>query len=210
MTVMRGRFITLEGIEGAGKSTIAARLREVLEGRGITVCQTREPGGTPLAERLRTLVLERGSELLAPEAETLLMFAARRIHVDNLIRPALERGAWVLCDRYTDATRAYQGGGRGVAADLIESLARAVHADVNPDLTLLLDLPVDLGLSRAAARRGAKDRFEAENLAFFERVRARYLEIARTDPRVARIDASRPLAAVVAAALAAIDGVFPP
>lgn len=210
MTVMRGRFITLEGIEGAGKSTVAARLREVLEGRGITVCQTREPGGTPLAERLRTLVLERGAELLAPEAETLLMFAARRIHVDNLIRPALERGAWVLCDRYTDATRAYQGGGRGVAADLIESLARAVHADVNPDLTLLLDLPVDLGLSRAAARRGAKDRFEAENLAFFERVRARYLEIARTEPRVARVDASRPLAAVVAAALTAIDGAFPP
>jgi dTMP kinase len=137
------------------------------------------------------------------------MFAARRIHVDNLIRPALERGEWVLCDRYTDATRAYQGGGRGVPGDFIESLARAVHADVNPDRTLLLDLPVSLGLERAAARRGVKDRFEAENVAFFERVRARYLDIARAEARCVLIDASRPLEDVVGASLAAI-GSLPP
>lgn len=137
------------------------------------------------------------------------MFAARRIHVDNLIRPALERGEWVLCDRYTDATRAYQGGGRGVPTDFIESLARAVHADVNPDRTLLLDLPPALGLMRAAARQGTKDRFEAESSAFFARVRARYLEIARMEQRIIVIDASRPLAEVVAASLAAVEGVIP-
>ena len=158
---------------------------------------------------LRALALEPGEEHLAPEAETLLMFAARRIHVDNLIRPALERGEWVLCDRYTDATRAYQGGGRGVPADFIESLARIVHADVEPDLTLLLDLPPALGLARAAARRGAKDRFESENSAFFGRVRASYLEIARTERRVVVIDASRPLVEVVAASLAAVEGRAP-
>jgi len=208
--VTRGRFITLEGIEGAGKSTVAAQLREWFVERGFTVRLTREPGGTPLAERLRALALEPGEEHLAPEAETLLMFAARRIHVDNLIRPALERGEWVLCDRYTDATRAYQGGGRGVAADFIDSLARVVHADVNPDLTLLLDLPPALGLTRAAARRGMKDRFEAESSAFFARVRARYLEIARTERRVVVIDATRPLAEVVAASVAAVEGMAPP
>jgi len=207
--VTRGRFITLEGIEGAGKSTVAAQMRERLAERGVTVRLTREPGGTPLAERLRALALEPGEEHLAPEAETLLMFAARRIHVDNLIRPALERGEWVLCDRYTDATRAYQGGGRGVPADFIESLARIVHADVEPDLTLLLDLPPALGLARAAARRGAKDRFESENSAFFGRVRASYLEIARTERRVVVIDASRPLVEVVAASLAAVEGRAP-
>lgn len=207
--VTRGRFITLEGIEGAGKSTVAAQLRERLAERGIKVRLTREPGGTPLAERLRALALEAGEEYLAPQAETLLMFAARRIHVDNLIRPALERGEWVLCDRFTDATRAYQGGGRGVPTDFIESLARAVHADVNPHRTLLLDLPPALGLMRAAARQGTKDRFEAESSAFFARVRARYLEIARMEQRIIVIDASRPLAEVVAASLAAVEGVIP-
>ena len=172
-------------------------------------------GNHSLAHRNRpeTAVLQLrpqpGEEHLAPEAETLLMFAARRIHVDNLIRPALERGEWVLCDRYTDATRAYQGGGRGVPADFIESLARIVHADVEPDLTLLLDLPPALGLARAAARRGAKDRFESENSAFFGRVRASYLEIARTERRVVVIDASRPLVEVVAASLAAVEGRAP-
>lgn len=206
--LVRGRFITLEGIEGAGKSTVATKLRDELGRHGIAVRLTREPGGTPLAERLRTLVLERGEEHLAPEAETLLMFAARRVHVDNLIRPALERGEWVLCDRYTDATRAYQGGGRGVSAEFIESLARATHPDINPDLTLLFDVPVALGLARAAARRGASDRFEAESVAFFERVRARYLAIARGDARVVRIDASEPLAAVVAASMAAVEEVW--
>lgn len=206
----RGRLVTLEGIEGAGKSTVATQLRTQLEARGLSVRLTREPGGTPLAERIRALVLERGTEPVSAEAETLLMFAARRLHVDNLIRPALERGEWVLCDRYTDATRAYQGGGRGVADSLIESLAGAVHPDVNPDLTLLLDLPVPLGLARAAERRGATDRIGEESVAFFERVRARYLAIARAEPgRVRCIDASQPLDAVVAAASAAAMALLP-
>ncbi|MBV6417755.1 MAG: Thymidylate kinase [Steroidobacteraceae bacterium] len=205
----RGRFITLEGIEGAGKSTVAEELRARLRARRHAVCMTREPGGTPIAERIRQLVLERGSEVIAAEAEVLLMFAARRIHVDNLIRPALERGDWVLCDRYTDATRAYQGGGRGVSADLIESLADAVHADIQPDLTLLLDVPVEVGLARAAARRGTTDRFESESVAFFERVRARYLELARAEARIVRIDASQPLATVVAAVHEAVDARLP-
>ncbi len=206
----RGRFITFEGIEGAGKSTVAAVLRERLEQRGVAVCLTREPGGTPLAERIRALVLQHGDEPLSPEAETLLMFAARRIHVDNLIRPALARGEWVLCDRYTDATRAYQGGGRGVSAALIEALANAVHADVQPDLTLLLDLPVPVGMARAAARRGVKDRFESESIGFFERVRARYLELANAERRIVLVDASQPLAAVVAASVAAVEALTRP
>ncbi len=206
----RGRFITFEGIEGAGKSTVAAVLRERLEQRGVAVCLTREPGGTPLAERIRALVLQHGDEPLSPEAETLLMFAARRIHVDNLIRPALARGEWVLCDRYTDATRAYQGGGRGVSAALIEALADAVHADVQPDLTLLLDLPVPVGMARAAARRGVKDRFESESIGFFERVRARYLELASAERRIVLVDASQPLAAVVAASVAAAEALTRP
>ena len=148
----RGRFITLEGIEGAGKSTVAEELRARLRARRHAVCMTREPGGTPIAERIRQLVLERGSEVIAAEAEVLLMFAARRIHVDNLIRPALERGDWVLCDRYTDATRAYQGGGRGVSADLIES-RRTRSADINPTSRCCSTYR-----SRSAARRGAARR----------------------------------------------------
>ncbi len=205
-----GRFITLEGIEGAGKSTLAAVLGEQLAARGLTVRATREPGGTALAERIRALVLQRDAELVAPEAETLLMFAARRIHLDNLVRPALARGEWVVCDRFTDATRAYQGGGRGVDATWIEALATAVHAGLEPDLTLLLDLPVEEGLARAARRRGAAgeavDRFEGETLAFFTRVRARYLEIARAAPRrVCIIDAAASPEAVRSTALAALE-----
>ena len=210
MSAAGGRFVTLEGIEGAGKSTLAAALRAHLEARGIVVRATREPGGTPLAERLRELVLQRGSERVAPEAETLLMFAARRIHLDNLVRPALARGEWVLCDRYTDATRAYQGGGRGVDAAWIEALATPVHAGLEPDLTLLLDLPVEAGLERARARRvaageAAVDRFESETLAFFGRVRARYLEIAATEPRRVRVlDATADPARLATQAIAAL------
>src|SRR5215469_4409420 len=175
-----GRFITLEGIEGAGKSTIAKFALAWLTQQHIPGRLTREPGGTPLAERVRQIVLERGSEPLSPVAETLLMFAARDLHLKNIIRPALERGEWVICDRFTDATRAYQGSGRGVAADLIETLAGAVHGGLEPDCTLLLDLPVSVGLARARAREaGPTDRFEAETVAFFERVRAGYLELAR-------------------------------
>src|SRR3984893_17458446 len=195
----RGRFITLEGIEGAGKSTVAQLVSEWLAARGITARVTREPGGTPLAERVRKIVLERGPEAVSPRAETLLMFAARSIHVENLIRPALAGGEWVLCDRFTDATRAYQGYGRGMDLGWIEQLAAAVHGDLQPDCTLLLDLPVEVRLSRARGRSGAAaDRFEAEVEEFFERVRRGYLLIARGEPqRVRVIDAAGALPAVI-------------
>ena len=198
MTPAPGLFITLEGIEGAGKSTVARWVREWLDRRGIRVTLTREPGGTALAERVRQVVLERGQERLSPVTETLLMFAARGIHVENLIRPALERGDWVVCDRFTDATLAYQGGGRGIDPAWIASLASQVQAGLRPDCTLLLDLPVPLGLERARSRHaGAADRFEAEAQAFFDRVRAAYLELARREPRrIHVIDASGPIEAV--------------
>ncbi len=194
----RARFITLEGIEGAGKSTVARMVTDWLSARSVPVRLTREPGGTPLAERVREVVLERGSEQLSPVTETLLMFSARGIHLENLIRPALARGEWVVCDRFTDATRAYQGNGRGVDAVLIETLAEAVHGGLQPDRTLLLDLPPATGLARARQRSGlAADRFEAETEAFFGRVRAGYLELARREPqRIAVIDAALPLAQV--------------
>ena len=198
MTSPAGLFITLEGIEGAGKSTVARWVREWLQRRAIRVTLTREPGGTALAERVRQVVLERGEERLSPVTETLLMFAARGIHIENLIRPALERGDWVVCDRFTDATLAYQGGGRGIDPAWIESLASQVQAGLQPHCTLLLDLPVALGLERARSRHaGAADRFEAEAQAFFERVRAAYLELSRREPkRIHLIDASVPLEAV--------------
>lgn len=194
----RGRFITLEGIEGAGKTTIAQLVRGWLQGRGVTTCLTREPGGTALAERVRQIVLERGPEAVSGVTETLLMFAARAIHLDNLVRPALRRGEWVICDRFTDATRAYQGYGRGIDRDWIENLAQAVHGDLQPDCTLLLDLPVSVGLARARARSGhSADRFETERETFFERVRHGYLQIAATEAtRVRIIDASAALTRV--------------
>jgi dTMP kinase len=193
-----GCFITLEGIEGAGKSTVAKIVCEWLEARSITVCPTREPGGTPLAECVREIVLKRGKEKLSPVTETLLMFSARGIHVENLIRPALSRGEWVVCDRFTDATRTYQGSGRGLDPLWIESLATAVHGDLQPDCTLLLDLPPATGLARARQRSGsATDRFEAEAEEFFAKVRAGYLELARREPsRIHVINAAVELAAV--------------
>jgi dTMP kinase len=204
--MMQARFITLEGIEGAGKTTVADRLTQALRARGITVHATREPGGTKLAERIRALVLDRGEEHISATAETLLMFGARQVHVDNLIRPALARGEWVLCDRFTDATHAYQGGGRGVDRGLIERIAQAVHGDLQPDCTLLLDVPVRVGLERMQARRGAVDRFEIESAQFFERVRNRYLELARATPQRFRvIDASAKLDQVCDAAIAALE-----
>jgi dTMP kinase len=190
----RGKFLTLEGIEGAGKSTAARFVAATLTAAGHTVLLTREPGGTPLAERVREIVLERGSEVVTPLSETLLMFAARALHVTHVIRPALARGQWVVCDRFTDATRAYQGSARGVDAALIEQLAQAVHGDLQPDCTLLLDLTVPAGLARARARAAATDRFEAETVSFFEKVRAGYLALARQEPeRVHLIDAAAPL-----------------
>lgn len=195
MSVPPGLLITLEGIEGAGKSTVARWVLQWLEERSIHACLTREPGGTDLAERVRRIVLERGGETLSGTAETLLMFAARGIHLENLIRPALARGEWVVCDRFTDATRAYQGAGRGVDPAWIEDLAARVHGSLQPACTLLLDLPVPVGLARAKSRQsGATDRFEAETHAFFERVRAGYLEQARREPqRIHVIDAAAEL-----------------
>ncbi|MDB6088706.1 MAG: dTMP kinase [Gammaproteobacteria bacterium] len=206
------RFITLEGIEGAGKSTVARIVCDWLEARAIPVRLTREPGGTPLAERVRRVVLERGDERLSAVTETLLMFSARGIHVENLIRPSLARGEWVVCDRFTDATRAYQGSGRGVDAQWIEGLASAVHADLVPDCTLLLDLPPAVGLARARRRSGvAADRFEAEAEAFFDKVRAGYLELARHDARRIRvIDAAAELAAVEAQVVRVLEDLYSP
>ena len=206
----RGRFITLEGIEGAGKSTVAKALAAELERRGIGVVLTREPGGTPLAERVRELVLARGSESVDPVTELLLMLAARSLHLTNLIRPALAAGRWVICDRFTDATRAYQGAGRGLDATLIETLAAAVQRGLEPDRTLLLDVPVEVGLARARQREHGGDRFEDETRRFFERVRAGYLDLARRAPARCRvIDASRDAPAVVAAALGALSDIMP-
>lgn len=210
---LAGRLISLEGIEGAGKSTLARALERELHARGIAVQLTREPGGTPLAEQLRVLALGVHEEQLSAEAETLLMFAARAVHLDNLIRPALRGGSWVLCDRFTDATRAYQGGGRGVPAALIEQLAKLIHADLWPHRTLLLDLPVEEGSARAQRRRAvalAADRFERQDAAFFTRVREAYRSIAAAEPeRVRIIDASGSEAQVLQAALAALEDLLP-
>ncbi len=191
----RGCFITIEGIEGVGKSTNMRFVRDCLERAGHDVVVTRQPGGTPLAEDIRDIVLRTAMELPAL-TEMLLMFAARSVTVDTVIRPAVEAGRWVLCDRFTDATLAYQGHGRGVDAGAIRAVADVVHGDLWPDLTLLLDAPVETGLRRAADR-SEPDRFEREELAFFERVRNGYLELARAEPdRIEVIDASQPLSRV--------------
>jgi dTMP kinase len=186
---MRGRFITFEGVEGVGKSTQLARCAGWLSEQGVEVVRTREPGGTPRAERLRDLLLERGDEPMPPPCELLLMFAARSTHLENLVRPAIARGAWVLCDRYTDATYAYQGGGRGLPQRDIDSLVAAVHPGFWPDLTVLLDAPVETGLARASNRNGADgpDRFETERREFFQRVREVYLMRAAREPRRVRV-----------------------
>jgi dTMP kinase len=191
-----GLFITLEGPEGAGKSTNREFLAERLRERNLDVVLTREPGGTPLAERIRELLLEPSDEPMSSDAELLLVFAARAQHLAQVIQPALKRGAVVLCDRFTDATFAYQGGGRGLSQERIEQLETFVQGSLRPDLTLIFDLPVDVGLSRAAAR-GRLDRFEQEGLGFFEAVRQTYLDRARQAPQRYRIvDAAQPLTAV--------------
>jgi len=185
--MIRGKFISLEGIEGAGKTTVARALATWLLAKGIHVKVTREPGGTPLAERVRDAVLKPSEESMSPLAETLLMFAARSIHLENLIRPTLGHGNWIVCDRFTDATRAYQGAGRGIDRELIEHLAREVHRGLSPDRTIVLDLPVAVGLERVKLRGGAADRFDEERHYFFEKVRNAYLEIARSEPARVRI-----------------------
>lgn len=199
---MSARFISFDGIDGAGKSThidaVAQRLRE----RGATVVRTREPGGTPLAEQLRELVLRETMDALT---EVLLVFAARRDHVQRVVAPALARGDTVLCDRFTDATFAYQGGGRGMPLDVLTALERWVHDELQPDLTLLFDLPADLAAQRRAQARAA-DRFEREDLGFFHRVRAAYTARLRAAPeRFALIDATADRAAVRAQVVAALE-----
>jgi dTMP kinase len=203
-----GRFITFEGGEGVGKSTQLQRAADWLRDTGVDVVLTREPGGTPRAEALRRVLLERTDEPMPQSCELLLMFAARASHLANLIEPALARGAWVLCDRFTDATYAYQGGGRRMAADDIDALVRIVHPGRQPDLTLLLDAPVALGMARAKARNGnaGPDRFESERTEFFERVRQCYLARAAREPaRFRVIDAGGDLSRVEGAVRAALE-----
>lgn len=188
----RGRFITLEGIDGAGKSTHLAAIANFLRERGKDVVVTREPGGTPLGESLRALLL---SQPMSVETETLLMFAARREHIAKVIAPALAAGRWVLSDRFTDATYAYQGAGRGMPEDKIAALERWVQEGLQPDLTLVFDVPVEIARQRLAET--PADRFEREGAGFFERIRAGYLKRAAADsPRVRVIDSEKPLADV--------------
>lgn len=185
----RGRFITLEGLDGAGKSTHLTWLVETLRARGHEVVQTREPGGTPLGEKLRALLLADPMHL---ETEALLMFAARREHISQVIEPALARDAWVVCDRFTDASFAYQGGGRGLARQKLEALEEWVQAGLQPDLTLLFDVSIEVARSRVTGMGRDLDRFEREQAEFFERVRAEYLaRAADSNGRIRVIDASR-------------------
>jgi dTMP kinase len=194
---MRGRFVTFEGVEGAGKSTQLRLAAAALRARGLEVVETREPGGTPVAEAIRTVLLAPRDDAMPPMTELLLMFAARAAHLADRIGPALQRGAWVLCDRFTDATYAYQGAGRGVDRAAIAALEALVQGRLRPDLTLLFDVPAEVGLERARRRNHEADRFEQEAVEFFERVRAGYLEIARREPaRVRVVDASRTEAAI--------------
>jgi len=206
-----GKFITIEGTEGVGKSTNIAFIQQWLSSRGIELVMTREPGGTPLAEEIRELLLSKREEVVDETAELLLMFAARAQHLNTVIKPALARGAWVLSDRFTDATYAYQGGGRGIDKAKILQLEQLVQGQLRPDLTLVLDIDVAQGLERAN-RRGALDRFEEEEISFFERVRAAYRERAEADPgRYRVVDAGLPLEQVqaqIAAILADIKGLY--
>ncbi|HOW61053.1 MAG TPA: dTMP kinase [Candidatus Contendobacter sp.] len=193
---MSGQFITVEGGEGAGKTTQLAFMREYLEQTGHRVVLTREPGGTPLGEEIRALLLGHRHDGMALATETLLMFAARAEHLERVIRPALAAGHWVLCDRFTDATYAYQGGGRGLPPERIAILEDWAQGALRPDLTLVFDVPVAVGLERAG-RRSAADRFEREETAFFERIRAVYLDRVQRNPDRYRIlDANRPVETV--------------
>jgi dTMP kinase len=189
-----GRFITVEGIEGVGKSTQVARLSSALGALGIDHVVTREPGGTPLAERIREIVLTAREESMPPTAELLLMFAARAVHIANRVQPSLRAGTWVICDRFTDATYAYQGGGRQLRMDHIRELESMVQGMLRPDLTILLDAPVEDALARARRRNAGApdDRFERERSEFFERVRNVYRARAAAEPkRIAVVDATR-------------------
>lgn len=199
-----GRFIVIEGLEGAGKTTAISTVRKWLEAQGHQVVQTREPGGTPLAEQIRTLVKSVQDEQVAPETELLLMYAARVQLLSQVIRPALERGDWVLADRHDMSSRAYQGGGRMIDAFLIDSIRHAVLGQTKPNFTLYLDIDPVIGLERARVR-GELDRIEQEQLAFFQRTRTRYLEIAHREPNIAIIDASRSVSEVQQQIVAALE-----
>jgi dTMP kinase len=189
----RGKFITLEGGEGVGKSTNLAFIEKYLQQHNISVVVTREPGGTVLAEKIRQLLLDKNSEVISDQAELLMVFAARAQHIKHVIEPALAKGEWVLCDRFTDATYAYQGGGRNMRISAIEWLENMVQGNLRPDLTLLLDAPVEIGMERARSR-ATFDRFESEKISFFEQVRRAYLLQAELNPeRIKLIKANQPL-----------------
>jgi dTMP kinase len=206
--VNRGAFISLEGVEGVGKSTNVAFTADAVRRAGYEVVTTREPGGTELGERVRDWILNGDHGRLSPETEVLLMFAARARHLDEVIRPALAAGRWIVCDRFTDATFAYQGGGRGASRELIEALATQVQKGLQPDLTLLLDAPLEVGASRIGSR--TPDHFEREQRPFFERVRSAYLSLAAQHPeRIKIVDAALPLPEVqrrIKAEIAALVG----
>ena len=203
----RGKFITLEGGEGVGKTTNLTFIMNYLQQHNISVVVTREPGGTALAEKIRHLLLDKDSEAISEHAELLLIFAARAQHIKHVIEPALARGDWVLCDRFTDATYAYQGGGRNMRVSTIEWLENLVQGNLRPDLTVLLDTPVEIGIDRARAR-GVLDRFESEKISFFENVRRAYLLQAELHPeRIKLIKANQPLADVQKA-LIDVVGIF--
>ena len=208
MSITRGKFITLEGPEGAGKTTQILKLAEVISSKGRQVVTTREPGGTEVAERIRALLLDPDNKAMGVDTETLLMFAARSDHLHHVIEPALARGEWVVCDRFTDATYAYQGGGRGVSTQRLSILEDWVQGQLRPDLCLVLDLDVTEGLRRAR-RRSKADRFELEQADFFERVRETYLRRASESPKSYRIiNADQALEAVSQAMETALEGIL--
>jgi len=190
---MQGKFITIEGIEGVGKSTNIDFIASFLKSHNINLITTREPGGTELAEKIREVLLNSKKERVPEIAELLLFFAARSFHVNNVIQPALIKGTFVVCDRFTDATVAYQGSGRGFNIDRINLIANWVHNDIKPDITILLDAPAEVGMERAK-KRGSKDRMESEKMSFYKRVRKGYLDLAKNEPeRFAIIDATKSL-----------------
>lgn len=204
----RGKFITVEGIEGTGKSTNIDFLTSLVEASGFEVVRTREPGGTPMAEKIRQLLLDHDQEPLPEIAELLLFFASRSLHLQNAIVPALKEGKWVICDRFTDASRAYQGSGRGLDLDRIERLAEWVQEGLEPDMTILLDAPAEIGMQRTAAR-GDADRMDSQELSFYRRVRSGYLTLANAHPdRFAVVDASQPLDQVQASIAVEVSRFF--
>ena len=187
----KGKFITIEGSEGAGKSTNLQYVQDYLQAKNIDFIATREPGGTPIAEQIRTLLLDKQNSSLCEDAELLLMFAARAQHINELIIPALDAGKWVISDRFTDASYAYQGGGRGLSWEKIAQLEQWVQGELRPDATILLDIPVDQGMERVR-NRGETDRFEEEQLSFFKRIRETYLKLAKDNPRRFHVIDTRP------------------